>query len=63
MSNKCSVGVLGASGYAGAELLRLLAGHPCFEVEFLGGDSAAGEAVGDLYPSLAARFSGQLQTA
>ena len=59
MSNKCSVGVLGASGYAGAELLRLLAGHPCFEVEFLGGDSAAGEAVGDLYPSLAASYHGQ----
>ena len=59
MSNKCSVGVLGASGYAGAELLRLLAGHPCFEVEFLGGDSAAGEAVGDLYPSLAASYPGQ----
>ena len=50
---------LGASGYAGAELLRLLAGHPCFEVEFLGGDSAAGEAVGDLYPSLAASYPGQ----
>ena len=59
MSNKCSVGVLGASGYAGAELLRLLAGHPCFEVEFLGGDSAAGEEVGDLYPSLAASYPGQ----
>lgn len=56
MSEKCSVGVLGASGYVGAELLRLLAGHPCFGVEFLGGDSAAGEAVGDLYPSLAASY-------
>ena len=59
MSKKCSVGVLGASGYAGAELLRLLAGHPCFEMEFLGGDSAAGEAVGDIYPSLAASYPGQ----
>lgn len=59
MSKKCSVGILGASGYVGAELLRLLAGHPCFEVEFLGGDSAAGEAVGDLYPSLAASYPNQ----
>lgn len=59
MNKKCSVGVLGASGYVGAELLRLLAGHPCFEVEFLGGDSAAGEAVGDLYPSLAASYPNQ----
>lgn len=47
----------------GAELLRLLAGHPCFEVEFLGGDSAAGEAVGDLYPSLAASYPNQQFTA
>lgn len=59
MSKKCSVGVMGASGYAGAELLRLVASHPCFEVEFLGGDSAAGEAVGELYPSLAASYPGQ----
>lgn len=59
MSKKCSVGVMGASGYVGAELLRLLAGHPCFEVEFLGGDSAAGKTVGELYPSLAASYPGQ----
>ena len=43
----------------GAELLRLLAGHPCFEAEFIGGDSAAGEAVGELYPSLASSYPGQ----
>ncbi len=57
MKKKCSV--LGASGYVGAELLRLLADHPNFEVEFLGGDSAAGEAVRDIYPSLAASYPTQ----
>ena len=45
-------GVVGGSGYAGAELLRLLAGHPEIEVVQVTADSNAGAAVGDLYPSL-----------
>ena len=48
------VGVAGASGYAGAELLRLCAGHPQFEVVVAGADSQADQPVGSLYPSLAA---------
>jgi N-acetyl-gamma-glutamyl-phosphate reductase len=50
------VAVLGASGFAGAELLRLLAGHPHLEVATVTGDSQAGMAVADLYPSLAAAY-------
>jgi len=46
------VGVVGASGYAGAELLRLLASHPDLEVGHVTADSNAGVAVCDLYPSL-----------
>ncbi|HAS09724.1 MAG TPA: N-acetyl-gamma-glutamyl-phosphate reductase, partial [Acidimicrobiaceae bacterium] len=49
-----SVGILGASGYAGSELLRLLAVHPDFEVRVAGAESQAGTAVADLYPNLAA---------
>ncbi len=45
-------GVVGGSGYVGAELLRLLAGHPEIEVVHVTADSNAGAAVGDLYPSL-----------
>lgn len=37
------VGVLGASGYVGQELLRLLAGHPGAAIAFATGDAAAGE--------------------
>src|SRR5438067_1086989 len=37
------VGVLGASGYVGQELLRLLAGHPGASVAFATAESAAGE--------------------
>lgn len=50
------VGIVGASGYTGAELLRLLAGHPHFEVVVATGDSKAGLAAADLYPSLAAQY-------
>jgi N-acetyl-gamma-glutamyl-phosphate reductase len=44
--------VAGASGYAGAELLRLLAGHPEIEVVHVTADTNAGGRVTDLYPSL-----------
>jgi N-acetyl-gamma-glutamyl-phosphate reductase len=47
------VGVIGASGYGGAELLRLCAQHPELDVVVATGDSQAGTAVAALYPSLA----------
>ena len=50
------VGIIGASGFAGAELMRLCAGHPDFEVVFASGDSQAGTPVGELYPSLTAAY-------
>ena len=51
------VGVYGASGFAGAELLRLAAGHPNFDVVMATADTQAGGRVADLYPSLAASYS------
>src|SRR5580692_10504377 len=50
------VGIDGASGYAGAELLRLCAGHPELDVVVAGADTQAGQRVGGLYPSLAAAY-------
>lgn len=47
------VGIVGASGFTGVELLRLIAGHPDLDVVVATGDSQAGTAVADLYPSLA----------
>jgi N-acetyl-gamma-glutamyl-phosphate reductase len=44
--------VLGGSGYTGAELLRLCAGHPELEVVVATAAGNAGSAVGDVYPSL-----------
>jgi N-acetyl-gamma-glutamyl-phosphate reductase len=50
------VGIIGASGYTGAELLRLCADHPAFDVRVATGDTQAGSRVADLYPSLLARW-------
>ena len=47
------VAVAGASGYAGGELLRLLAGHPDLELGAVTADSNAGRRVGDVHPHLA----------
>ena len=47
-----TVAVAGASGYAGGELLRLLAGHPDLEVGPVTAWSSAGQRVGDLQPQL-----------
>jgi len=52
------VGIVGASGFTGAELLRLAANHPDLEVVLATGDSMAGTAVAELYPSLAAAYPG-----
>jgi N-acetyl-gamma-glutamyl-phosphate reductase len=48
--------ILGGSGYTGAELLRLLAGHPDLDVVQVTADSNAGSPVAALYPSLAPAY-------
>lgn len=50
---KSSVGILGASGYAGGELVRILDAHPDFELVFVGAHSQAGTALGSVHPQLA----------
>lgn len=50
------VGIIGASGYTGAELLRLSALHPDFEVAYASGDRLAGTAAAALFPSLASAY-------
>ena len=46
------IGVIGASGYAGGELLRLLACHPHFEVTAITAHSNAGELITSIHPQL-----------
>ncbi|MGD9703474.1 MAG: N-acetyl-gamma-glutamyl-phosphate reductase [Acidimicrobiia bacterium] len=50
------VGIIGASGYTGAELLRLGAQHPDFEIVYATGDTQAGTLASTLYPSLSASY-------
>jgi N-acetyl-gamma-glutamyl-phosphate reductase len=47
---KTRIGVLGASGYTGAELLRLLLRHPQAEIVLLTADRRAGKAMADVFP-------------
>lgn len=49
-------GIYGASGYTGAELLRLCAMHPQLDVVLATADSQVGTRAADLYPSLAAAY-------
>lgn len=56
-SEKVKVGIIGASGYGGVQLVRLLMEHPETEIVYLGGDSSAGKAFGELYPHLEPYFN------
>ena len=47
-----SAAVSGASGYAGGEVLRILAGHPQIEIGAVGAHSNAGQRLGELQPHL-----------
>lgn len=47
-----SVAILGASGYTGAELVRLIATHPAMRVAALTADRKAGQAMGAVFPHL-----------
>jgi N-acetyl-gamma-glutamyl-phosphate reductase len=50
---KIRAGILGASGYTGAELVRLLSQHPNVEIGAVAGDRSAGQEFGDVFAHLA----------
>ena len=47
-----NIGVVGASGYAGGELLRLLSGHPKFNLAYISAGTNAGEEIVSVHPHL-----------
>ncbi|MEM6304997.1 MAG: N-acetyl-gamma-glutamyl-phosphate reductase [Pseudomonadota bacterium] len=47
-----NIAILGASGYTGAELIRLIADHPQMTIAALGGNSKAGQSMADVFPHL-----------
>lgn len=51
-TTKQRIAILGASGYTGAELIRLLLQHPHADIQYLTGDSQAGKAMREVYPHL-----------
>jgi len=53
MAAKAKIGVLGASGYTGAELVRLLLPHPRVEIVLLTADRRAGQTMADVFPQFA----------
>ncbi len=51
--DRVRIGILGASGYTGAELLRLLRYHPHVAIAALSADRQAGKPIGAVFPHLA----------
>ncbi len=52
MTEPLRLGLLGGRGYAGEALLRLLSGHPGFELAYAASDSLAGKEISSVYPDL-----------
>ncbi|KLU59889.1 N-acetyl-gamma-glutamyl-phosphate reductase [Peptococcaceae bacterium CEB3] len=55
------VGILGATGYTGQELVRLLSNHPAAEIIYLGSSSTAGQPYAGICPQFSAENLGLLQ--
>ena len=55
-SGRIPVGIVGASGYGGIQLVRLLLEHPNVEIVYVGGRSTVGKEFGEIYPHLAHRI-------
>lgn len=52
------VGIVGISGFGGGEALRLIAGHPSFELVYAAGESSAGSRLVDRFPGVSPRLAG-----
>src|SRR5262245_66274015 len=50
MATKAKIGVLGASGYTGGELIRVLLRHPRAEIVLLTAERSAGKTMRDVFP-------------
>jgi N-acetyl-gamma-glutamyl-phosphate reductase len=50
--NKIKIGIIGATGYTGSELIRILYTHPHADIKLLTSESKAGQKIADSYPAL-----------
>lgn len=62
MSPRIRVAIIGATGYTGAELARLLVGHARVELVALVGQSKAGQPIASVLPSLAGIVDGRVES-
>ncbi|MCI0501138.1 MAG: N-acetyl-gamma-glutamyl-phosphate reductase, partial [Epsilonproteobacteria bacterium] len=62
MSNKIKVAVVGASGYTGLELLKILINHPLFTITYVA-NSEGDTTVSKLHPSLKGVFDMEVKKA
>jgi len=53
MTKKLRIAIAGASGYAGAELVRLASSHPAYDITAVTSEKSAGQKVSAVFPSLA----------
>ena len=60
-SQSINIAILGASGYTGAELIRLLALHPNSNIKALSAERRAGEDVSSVFPHLSGVELSRLQ--
>ena len=56
------IGIAGASGYTGLELIRLLEGHPKTQLSILTSETYKGKSISDVFPSLNKIVAIDLQT-
>lgn len=54
------ISIIGATGYTGAELLRILASHPAAEVRYITSESQTGTPINEIYPHLSRFYSQKL---
>ncbi|MFN3592859.1 MAG: N-acetyl-gamma-glutamyl-phosphate reductase, partial [Thermaurantiacus sp.] len=54
MGETVRIAILGASGYTGADLVRLALGHPRLEIVALAANARAGQHMGEIWPHFAA---------
>ena len=52
------VGIVGISGFGGGEAMRLIAGHPAFELVYAAGEGSAGSTLVDRFPGVPAKLAG-----
>jgi N-acetyl-gamma-glutamyl-phosphate reductase len=63
MIGRMKIGIVGVSGFGGGELLRICAGHPSFEIAFVGGEASAGKTLAQLFPAMGGHAAGRLVVA